>query len=487
VAASITHDKRKLLLAVSLLLAIGFAGIAVTNYLSARSAISRSIVANELPLTSDNIYSEIQKDLLRPVLVSSVMANDTFLHDWVHAGEADGERITRYLSEIRQRYGAFTSFFISERTRTYYQAEGILKKVSADDARDAWYFRVRGMSAPYELNVDPDAANKDALTIFINYRVIDRDGRYLGITGVGLTVEAVRNLIDRYQEKYQRKVYFVDKQGAISLVGRGGSREARNVREIEGLREVAGLALERGGGTFRYEADARAQLLNVRFIPELSWYLFVEQSEHDALAGVRRALWIDVVISVLISAFVLVLTTLTVSRYQRRLQAMATTDKLTGLANRQAFDILVPQAIREATRDKMELAAILLDLDHFKAVNDRYGHAVGDRVLSEVGRVIREALRGADFVFRWGGEEFLVVAKSASAGDGVTLAEKIRSAVGALRIEHDGAPIALTVSAGVAAYDPAGTIDEWVNRADRALYEAKQAGRNTVRVSQEKT
>ena len=148
----------------------------------------------------------------------------------------------------------------------------------------------------------------------------------------------------------------------------------------------------------------------------------------------RRALWIDAGISVLISAFVLLLTTFTVSRYQRRLQAMATTDKLTGLANRQAFDILVPQAIREAVRDKVELTAILLDIDHFKAVNDRYGHATGDRVLSEAGRVIREALRGADFVFRWGGEEFLVVAKSTRAGDGVTLAEKIRSAVGAMRI-----------------------------------------------------
>ena len=485
-AAGTTHDKRKLLIAISLLLAIGFAGIAITNYLSARSAISRSIVANELPLTSDNIYSEIQKDLLRPILVSSVMATDTFLHDWVHGGEGDVERVTRYLSEIRQRYGAFTSFFISERTRIYYQADGILKKVSPDDGRDAWYFRVREMSAAYELNLDPDAANKDALTIFINYRVIDREGRYLGITGVGLTVEAVRNLIDRYQEKYHRKVYFVDKKGTISLVGRGAQREARNVRETEGLRDVAGLALERGGGTFRYEADGRAQLLNARFIPELNWYLFVEQSEHDALEGVRRALWIDAGISVLISAFVLLLTTFTVSRYQRRLQAMATTDKLTGLANRQAFDILVPQAIREAVRDKVELTAILLDIDHFKAVNDRYGHATGDRVLSEAGRVIREAVRGADFVFRWGGEEFLVVAKSTRAGDGVTLAEKIRSAVGAMRIEHDGAPISVTVSAGVAAYDPAGTTDEWVNRADRALYEAKQAGRNTVRTSQEK-
>src|SRR5688572_18259802 len=82
-------DKRKLVIAVSLLLAVGFAATALTNYYISRAAISESIVASALPLTSDNIYSEIQKDLLRPVLIASLMSADTFLHDWVHAGEKD--------------------------------------------------------------------------------------------------------------------------------------------------------------------------------------------------------------------------------------------------------------------------------------------------------------------------------------------------------------------------------------------------------------
>src|SRR5687768_17241688 len=87
--------KRNLLIAVLLLLTAGFAGIALFNYFTSRAAISESLVASTLPLTSDNIYSEIQKDLLRPVLISSLMASDTFLHDWVLEGEKDIGSITR--------------------------------------------------------------------------------------------------------------------------------------------------------------------------------------------------------------------------------------------------------------------------------------------------------------------------------------------------------------------------------------------------------
>src|SRR5688572_9020791 len=278
-------DKRKLVIAVSLLLAVGFAATALTNYYISRAAISESIAASDLPLTSDNIYSEIQQDLLRPVLISSVMASDTFLHDWVHEGEKDIGSITRYLREIKERYGTVTSFFISERTRLYYQAGGILKKVSPDDTRDAWYFRMREMKAPYELNVDPDAANKDAITIFINYRVLDGTGNYIGVAGVGLTAEAVRRLIESYQQRYRRNVYFVDKTGAISLIARGSPTEGRYIKEVDGLKDIATQILAQGAGTFRYESAGRDHVLNVRYIPELNWYLFVGQDEGLALAG----------------------------------------------------------------------------------------------------------------------------------------------------------------------------------------------------------
>lgn len=196
---AIIDSKRKVIFLLWVLLCIGFLATSIVSYVVSKNAIRDAIVISELPLTADNIYSEIQKDLIRPIFISSMMASDTFMRDWVVAGEQDTVRINRYLKEIRETYGTFSSFFVSEKTRNYYYADGVLKQVSEDDPLDAWYFRVRQMQTPYEINVDPDATHANALTIFVNYRVFDYASNFIGATGVGLTVDAVRTLIDNYQ------------------------------------------------------------------------------------------------------------------------------------------------------------------------------------------------------------------------------------------------------------------------------------------------
>lgn len=473
-------DKRKLIITLSILLAIGFAVTTLVNYYVSKASIHDSIVANELPLTSDNLYSEIQKDLIRPVLISSMMASDTFLRDWILAGEQDVDKMTRYLREVKQRYGAFTSFFISERSRVYYQTEGVLKKISREEPRDAWYFRVREMKSPYEINMDPDLANKDALTIFINYRVLGYDGQYIGVAGVGLTVDAVRALINDYQQRYRRSVYFVDRQGRIALFGNELQIAGTDIRAIEGLRDIADLILKEGAGSFAYRSKGHDHLLNVRFIPELDWYLFVEQIEDEALAGIRNTLYLNLAISLIITAIVLFATSLTINRYQGRLEEMAMTDKLTGLANRQAFDLLVPHTLSEAKRAKTLLLAILIDIDRFKDINDRLGHLAGDSVIKQVARIIKATLRESDIVCRWGGEEFLVVLKGSAEAQGHPLAEKIRDAVEAGTFHYGETTVPVTISLGVAAYIDGETPDQLIARADKALYEAKDRGRNLV-------
>jgi diguanylate cyclase (GGDEF)-like protein len=474
------RDKRKLIIILSLLLGTGFAATTLVNYYVSKAAIRGSIIASELPLTSDNIYSEIQKDLVLPVTISSMMASDTFLRDWVIAGEQDVGRMTRYLREIKDRYGAFTSFFVSEKSRIYYQTEGVLKQVDRNEPRDAWYFRVRDMKTPYEINLDPDLANKDALTIFINYRVSDYDGRYIGATGVGLTVDAVRKLITDYQGRYQRNIYFVDKQGRIVLFGNDATAPGTRIHAMEGLGGIAPRILKEGAGSFQYRSGGLDYLLNVRFIPELDWYLFVERSENSALENIRSTLYLNLAISLLITVIVLLATSFTINRYQRRLEKMATTDKLTGLANRQAFDLLISQAIHELGRTHAPLIAILIDIDNFKPINDRLGHLAGDSVIRQVAKVIKNTLRKSDIVCRWGGEEFLVVAKGLTESQGLLLAEKIRDAVATQSFHHGNETLAVTVSLGVAAFHEGETPDQLIARADHALYAAKDAGRNLV-------
>jgi len=477
------NDKRKLVITLAVLLFIGFAATTLVNYFVSKSVIRESIVANELPLTSDNLYSEIQKDLVRPVLIASMMANDTFLRDWVIDGERDTGKITKYLREIKQRTGTITSFFISERTRVYYQTEGVLKRVLEDDPRDAWYFRVRTMDAPYEISFDPDLANKGVPTTFINFRVFDYDRRYLGVAGVGLAVNTIRGLINKYQERYQGSVYFFDQQSGALLFGDKAHVAGTTISSIEGLGDLAERIRQEGAGNYQYQSGGRNHLLNVRLVPELKWYLFVERVEDEALAGIRHTLYINLSICIVISLIVLLATSLTINHYQSQLEAMATTDKLTGLSNRQACDLLMPQALSEARRAKAPLLAIMIDIDHFKNVNDRLGHLAGDSVLTQLAQAIKGTLRESDIVCRWGGEEFLIVVKGSAEVQGKTLAEKIRASVanGAFRYRDTAVPV--TISLGVAFYVDGESPEQLVARADKALYEAKETGRNRVCVA----
>ncbi len=476
-------DKRKLIAILAFLLGAGFAATTLVSYYVSKASVRESIVASELPLTSDNLYSEIQKDLIRPVFVSSMMASDTFLRDWVLAGERDDAAITKYLREVKMRYGAFTSFFVSDVTRTYYQTEGVLKKVSESEPRDAWYFRVRGMRPAYEINVDPDQANKDALTIFINYRVLDYEGKFIGVTGIGLTVDAVRKLITDYQNRYRRNIFFVDRKGNVALFGGDAARQTGNIRGLEGIAAIADRILDEGGGTFEYRRAGHTHFLNVRFIQELNWYLLVDRDEDEALAGIRDTLYLNLAICIAITAIVLLATSLTINRYQARLEAMATTDKLTGLANRQAFDLLMTQALNEARRDGLPLVAMLLDIDRFKEINDRHGHLAGDAVLQGVAHVVRSGLRASDIVCRWGGEEFLVVLKNTPLEQGLALAGHIRDALGREVFHHAGLDLQVTTSIGISAYRQDETADDLLERVDGALYAAKTSGRDCVRAS----
>jgi diguanylate cyclase (GGDEF)-like protein len=472
--------KRPVLLLVTLFLALGFLGTTVVSYQVSRQAIRESILTQELPLTSDNVYSEILKDLVRPVFVASMMASDTFLRDWTLAGERDETQLTRYLREVMGRYGAFTSFFISDKTRRYYHPSGVLKRVSEVEPRDAWYYRVRAMKEPYEINVDPDMANRDLLTIFINYKVMDYDNRFIGAAGVGLTVEAVRSAISLYQARFDRNISFVDPQGRILLSGDKTSYRDTNIHFVDGLRELAPTILNAKAGSYEYEQDGQTHLLNVRYIPELKWFLFVEKTEDGALAGIRRTLYVNLAVCLAVTLLVVFITNMTLTRYQHRMEEMASTDKLTGLLNRQTLDVLFQQAISLVKRSGEPLSVILADIDHFKKINDDLGHLAGDQALKRMAACMREQLRASDTVCRWGGEEFLMILKDCDATEAKALAEKLRQT-----LENDPelkalTPTCCTASFGVAQYAVGETVESLVARADAALYAAKQTGRNCV-------
>ncbi|MGE4563430.1 MAG: ATP-binding protein [Victivallaceae bacterium] len=314
----------KLLLLLSIVLVIGFSATSWISYRVSHQALRRQIIENELPLTSDNIYSEIQRDLLPPVFISSLMANDSFLRNWVISGEKNPEQLVQFLAETQRKYNTFTCFLVSERTRLYYQSKGILKKVTDDNLQDHWYFRVRKMKTDHEINIDPDQANAYTMTIFVNNRVYDFDGNYIGATGVGLKVSDVKSIIENYHKKFNRIIHFISREGNIVLSTDGNT--GRNIKDIPGLATVAPGILGNRADSFEYELDGKTFYVKTRFIPELNWTLLVSKTDEHALRDVFHSLLLNLALCGLVTAIVTGLIYLIVKSHRRKLKAMLTVE-----------------------------------------------------------------------------------------------------------------------------------------------------------------
>jgi diguanylate cyclase (GGDEF)-like protein len=166
---------------------------------------------------------------------------------------------------------------------------------------------------------------------------------------------------------------------------------------------------------------------------------------------------------------------------ERELTRLARTDSLTGLANVRAFEELAAGALRSAERYAQPFVVVAIDLDHFKSINDRFGHAAGDEVLVELGRMLAATTRrNVDVVARLGGEEFFVLMPQTSHCGGVAFAERLRQDIRRHRFSFDGEDLAATASLGVAEWVPGETVEATMARADAALYQAKRSGRDRV-------
>ena len=468
-----------IILLIALLLVAGFASTLLTGYFVAYRSLDEEIRRSTLPLTSDNVYSEIQKDLAQSIFISSLMAQDTFLRDWVLAGEKDAGEIVRFLAEIRSKYQTVTAFFVSDKTRNYYPPDGILKQVEADDPRDAWYFRSRQVKEDYEVNIDSDTADRKRMTIFINHKVYGYRNDLIGVTGVGLELKQVRKIINSYERKYNSSVLFVDGTGKVVLHADdyGFPMDLHDWNHFTGH---AVTILTNPGTSFKYDTDGHVYYVSSRFFPEFKLTLVIlKRGDAQRDIFVRR-LRINLAIGALITVLIVVGVSLILNSYNRRLEKLASFDTLTGAYNRHAFSLIFAQALRAKQRNRTGLSLLIADIDRFKAVNDRYGHECGDLVLRAFTDTVRRKIREADVLCRWGGEEFVVLLDGCKIQDARRIAEGIREAVAALEIGCGGDAAAITFSAGVVEHRDPETLNQLVSRADKLLYQAKTEGRNRI-------
>jgi len=172
-----------------------------------------------------------------------------------------------------------------------------------------------------------------------------------------------------------------------------------------------------------------------------------------------------------------------VAERTNELQLLASTDPLTGLANRRELMLSLEQELSRAQRYRHEVVVLMLDIDNFKKLNDQYGHQTGDAVLQVVAGVFSAQCRASDTVGRYGGEEFVVLMPETTRAEAVAFSERLLQAVRASEVSTDDVKIAITCSIGIAAAQDGDTIDDLINRADKAMYEAKSGGKDRAVVA----
>jgi diguanylate cyclase (GGDEF)-like protein len=327
--------------------------------------------------------------------------------------------------------------------------------------------------------------------------------RYVGWTerdaaNVGTIVEAIERSAETIVERFYRHL---DGFGEMSALLGDGARRRRLMetqtayllslgRDMGSLayldeRLAIGHAHESVGLATRWYIGAYA-VLEPLIAEALARALGVETAAYRAcLETVRKIIHIDSVLA--LEAYQdaaharqdALMRDLETAR--RRLEDLVRHDALTGVAARREVETLLEAEHRRGLRFGHALSVLFVDIDHFKAINDAHGHAVGDDALCHVARTLAGALRSADVVGRWGGEEFVVGLVECEPDEAWTIAERMRRAVAASPLDLGAARVAITVSVGLACGPRRGeAATDLIARADRAMYEAKRAGRNRV-------
>ncbi len=456
---------------------IGFLITSILNYKDSNNIIQED-AKNITKLTATTIFAEIQNELTKPIFVSLTMANDSFVKSWLaDEDKQDQEAITQYLKGIKVKYGYSSAFLVSGNSGNYYNAEGILKKISTLDSHDVWFYDFLKSGKDYVLDVDTDQANEDTLSIFINSKIINVGDKNASVIGVGLELREIQSILKHYSELLQLDILLIDTNGFVQVATDDSAIENVNYFSQLDNPDMKARILDNKEAfeVIRLEDSINNSYVFTKYINDLDWYIVVKNNPKVFYSVLFQQQLINLAIVIIVVLMVVSITIIITRRYQRSIMQLATTDVLTGLFNRRAMGEDLTQMIAETNKTDKSLCLFLFDIDDFKKINDAHGHMIGDKVLARTANVAREYMNKST-IYRLGGDEFAGMIEQ-----NIEMAEKTLEGL-RYRIEKDEELSAyqMTISIGVSEYVVGLSQDQLMYRADQAMYRAKEIGKNKV-------
>lgn len=475
-----SNTKHRTHLFISLLIILGFIASAMVTYFN-YSKIIREDIQNITKLSSANIYSEINNELIKPIFVSLTMANDSFLKEWLSEEakeQANVESLQRYLSDLQVKYGYNSVFLISEHTNNYYHYKGIHKTISTDDTHDTWYYQFIESGKSYDLDVDVDEAASNLLTVFVNCRIVDSNNQLLGVAGVGLEIGEVQKILGMFEDTYGLEAFLIDPDGLIQVHTNNQLIESYNVSEDQMIRSFMNdiISNQTTLKTYRYKENGIDGYLITRYIDELEWYLMVKKDTSVLRHSFASQITKELLILMLVIFGVVFISNQLIKRHHETLVQISKTDQLTQLLNRRGFDLLLSETFNDTKYRNDPFSVFIFDIDHFKSINDRYGHLFGDGVIQQVVDFFNIVLSNQARLARWGGDEFVGIIHE----DLPTAQKQLESLITLINEEPQFKEKHITISIGLTQSKLLDTPDIIMARADKALYRSKNNGRNQL-------
>lgn len=473
-----------IVITISILMVALSISISFINFMVSLRSTEADLKNRSLPLTVDNIYTEIQKHVIEPNLVASMMAHDTFLQDWLINDEQNSDKITRYLETIKNKYWMFVTFLVSEKTQSYYTNNGFLEHLSPSKPNNEWYFKFIKLQGDNEINLDFNNNLDNSLIMFINHKIYDHNYHYVGATGIGIKVSYINDMLKRFRQEYNFTVMFLNEQGDIVLSERTDTK-IQNISTRPELNRLMDQIIVKNSKIIEYQKNGETYLLKTKYIPELNLYLLVEAKLDYFIREVRQTFYINLTLSLIATLIIVLIIIRMIKGYNKKLEFMARHDSLTGLLNRNAFNDSIHDFILLAKRDLTPFSLIFFDIDNFKIINDTLGHQTGDAVLIRIADVLKTRLRRTDIIGRWGGEEFIIGLINTDLENAKVIAETLRKS-----FEEDTGLLHLctfpvTASFGVVTLSSNDSADTLLARADLAMYRAKGLGKNRIEATAE--
>ncbi len=475
----ILNSKYKVVIIVAALLFLLSVSVLSINYVAVMNNAKNQINTQSLPLSLDNMYSKVQKYIIEPYLISSTMAKNIFIHQWLHEGEKENKEIFKYLQSIKENYNVESTFLASDKSGKYYTDTGSIEELVKENTQAQWYFDFKETQKKHIININFTESNQNIIMMYINYKIFDEYNEYLGVTGVVLKLSNINDLLKKFRINHNLVVSFFDKDGNVVLSEKD-MQVYTHIDKMPELKKYKELILSEDIGLVEYYKDSNLHTIKSKYIPELDIYLVIDANLEDFIKSTKSTLYISIFISLILTIIIILIIYHIVKRYITELELLSNYDKLTGIANRGNFQELFQKQILRKKRNNQELALVFVDIDDFKAVNDDFGHDKGDIVLKSIAQILQKNIRQTDLIARWGGEEFIIVLVDSTLENSTLITKKLQ-----LAIEQDSSLQKLlgrkiTGSFGLTMLKESDSENSATIRADKAMYDAKNSGKNRV-------